>query len=111
MYLGRSQGTLCFVDATDGRLDFWYVLFDGEYRKELSGDLLIDTGYDVIDARRGDVLPPNALQVDGVYVGRIHGDYLCPVNVHDGRGCDFLSIFKMKNKKGEIVIMTNDPHQ
>ena len=109
MYLGRSQGKLCFVGTKDDRLDFWRAMFD-EYKKQLSGDLLIDTGFDVIEARRGDVLPPNTLQIDGVYVGRYIGEYLCPMDVRDGKVWDFQSIFKISNKKGEIVVMTNDPY-
>jgi len=108
MYFGRSEGKLCFVETKDGRLDFWRAMFD-EYTKQLSGDLLMDTGFDVIEARRGDKLPPNTLQVGGGYVGRYIGDYLCPINVHDGKVWDFQSIFKISNKKGDIVVMTNDP--
>ena len=108
MYFGRSQGSICFVDTKDGFCDSWVSMFDGEYKKQQSGDLLKDTGYGVLQAKRGDLLPPNALQVDGVYVGRIHGDYLCPIKVRDGRVRDFVSIFKMKCKKGEIVVMIDD---
>ena len=110
MYFGRSQGTICFVDVKDGFCDSWISMFDGKYKKMLSGELLKDTGYDIFQARRGDPLPPNTLQVDGVYVGRNHGDYLCPVDVRDGKVRDFLTIFKLKLKKGEIVVMTNDPN-
>lgn len=109
MYFGRSQGKLCFVETKDGRLDFWRAMFD-EYTNQMSGDLLIDTGFDVIEARRGDKLPPNTLQVGGGYVGRYIGEYLCPINVRDGKVWDFQSIFKISNKKGDIVVMTNDPH-
>jgi len=109
MYFGRSQGTICFVDTNDGLCDSWISMFDGKYNKHLSGDLLKDTGYGIVQAKRGDFLPPNALQVDGVYVGRNHGDYLCPIKVRDGKVRDFLSIFKMKCKRGEIVVMTDDP--
>lgn len=109
MYFGRSQGKLCFVETKDGRLDFWRAMFD-EYTNQMSGDLLIDTGFDVIEARRGDKLPPNTLQVGGCYVGRYIGEYLCPINVRDGKVWDFQSIFKISNKKGDIVVMTNDPH-
>ena len=110
MYFGRSQRTICFVDTKDGFCDSWVSMFDGEYKKQLSGELLKDTGYGVLQAKRGDVFPPNALQVDGVYVGRIHGDYLCPIKVRDGRVRDFVSILKMKCRTGEIVVMTDDRH-
>ena len=110
IYFGRSQGKICFVDTNNGFCDSWNSMFDGEYEKHLSGELLKDTGYGIIQAKRGDFLPPNALQVDGVYVGRNHGDYLCPIRVRDGRVRDFLSIFRAKFKKGEIVVMTDDPH-
>lgn len=109
MYFGRSQGKLCFVENKHGRLGYWRAMFD-EYKKQLSGDLLVDTGFDVIEARQGDVLPPNALQIDDVYVGRYIGEYLCPMDVRDGKVWDFQSIFKVSNKRGEIVVMTNDPH-
>lgn len=108
LYFGRSQRKLCFVETKDGRLDFWCAMFD-EYTKQLKGDLLMDTGFDVIEARRGDKLPPNTLQVGGGYVGRYIGDYLCPINIHDGKVWDFQSIFKISTKKGDIVVMTNDP--
>lgn len=108
LYFGRSQGKLCFVETKAGRLDFWRAMFD-EYTKQLSGDLLMDTGFDVIEARRGDKLPPNTLKVAGGYVGRYIGDYLCPINVHDGKVWDFQSIFKISSRKGDIVVMTNDP--
>ena len=109
MYFGRSQGSICFVDIKDGFCDSWISMFDGEYRKQSSGELLKDTGYGIMKAKRGDLLPPNTLQVDGVYVGRNHGDYLCPIHVRNGMVRDFLSIFKIKSKKGEIVVMTEDP--
>ena len=109
MYFGRSQGTICFVDTNDGFCDSWISMFDGKYNKHLSGDLLKDTGYGIVQAKRGDFLPPNALQVNGVYVARFHGDYLCPIKVRDGKVWDFLSIFNMKCKRGEIVVMTVDP--
>lgn len=109
MYFGRSQGNLCFVENRHGRLGYWRAMFN-EYKKHSGGDLLVDTGFDVIEARRGDVLPPNALQIDGVYVGCYIGEYLCPMDVRDGKVWDFQSIFKVSNKRGEIVVMTNDPH-
>ena len=109
LYFGRSQGSICFVDIKDGFCDSWISMFDGEYRKQSSGELLKDTGYGIMKAKRGDLLPPNTLQVDGVYVGRNHGDYLCPIHVRNGMVRDFLSIFKTKSKKGEIVVMTEDP--
>ncbi|KAL9972218.1 hypothetical protein ACROYT_G018482 [Oculina patagonica] len=109
MYFGRSHGKLCFVETKHGRLDYWRAMFD-EYKKQLSGDLLLDTGFDVIEARRGDLLPPNTLLIDGVYVGRNIGEYLCPMDVRDQKVWEFQSIFKISSKKGEIVVMTNDPH-
>ena len=68
-----------------------------------------DTGYGIMQVKRGDLLPPNTLQVDGVYVGHNHGDYLCPIHVRNGIDRDFLSVFKTKWKKRAIVVMTDDP--
>lgn len=110
MYFGRCQGKICFVDTKDGVCDSWVSMFDAGYDKRESGELLQDTGYGTVPGKRGDFLPPNTLQVDGVYIGRIHGDYLCPIKVRDGKVRDFVSIFKMRCKRGEIVVMTDDPH-
>lgn len=109
MYLGRSKGKLCFMHSKGGRCDFWLSWFDEDYSKHLSGDLLVDTGFDVVQARKGDAVLPNTLHVSGVYVGRIFRGYLCPINTRDAKVRDFLSIFKIKNRQGEIVVMTNDP--
>ena len=61
VYFGRSiQGTPCRVTSTSGQRGNWTA---GNGILDECGELLFDTGHQLIRLKSGDPLPPNALAV------------------------------------------------
>jgi len=113
--LARSEGKFSHVDfLEDGSCNLWLFECDADdilYNVRISGDILKDTGYDLVPAKRGDPLPPNSLQLnEDVYIGRLLGDYLCPIYTRKGKVQHFLSLFREIILPGEIMVHTSDPH-
>ncbi len=118
LYFGRSSfyGTEPCKVATkiaDGRtvINSWQTVTGEEVS---SGELLKDTGYELVRAKIGDPVPPNAV-VGGVndpegtlYIGRVGGNIPCSISTEGGR-IKYFYFFSGKKKQvegGEIVVLT-----
>ena len=116
LYFGRSHGTEpCKVST---KVDDWRTLFDiwqtvtGE--EVSSGEILKDTGFELVQAKIGDPVPPNTV-VGGVsdsegtlYIGRVGGKIPCSISTEDGR-IKYFYFFTGQAKKvesGEIIVLT-----
>ena len=83
LYFGRmhhNDGSVIPCAVTSfGKCGQWMV---GTYEDE-KGDLLKNTGFELIRARRGDAVPPNAVMtgviptVGSLFVGRVGGNIPC----------------------------------
>ncbi|XP_078372816.1 uncharacterized protein LOC144656468 [Oculina patagonica] len=116
VYFGRSSvrgGTPCRVTTHNygSEFDKWYTV-NGDH--EESGELLRNTGYELVRAKTGDRMPPHAVIVgisdtDGtIYLGRVGGNIPCSVSSEDGRIKNF-SFFSGEVKQvesGKIMVLT-----
>lgn len=118
LYFGRSSlgcPKPCKVtiktDNYQSVFNYW-MSFSGE--KALSGEILQDTGHELVRTRIGDPLPPNAViagvsDSDGpLYLGRVGGNIPCAVST-DG---DRIKYFRFhaggvkQVESGEILVLT-----
>ena len=86
----------------------------GNY-EDVKGDLLKDTGFELIRARRGDLVPPNAVMTGvlptngSLFVGRVGGNFPCYITTEHGKVQSF--VYGVNNQKfsvenGEIMVLT-----
>jgi len=92
-------------------LDCWKTV-SGE--QALSGEILQDTGHELVRAKTGDPVPPNAVMAglsdsDGtLYLGRVGGSIPCAVSAESDRikyFCFYTDRVKQV-ESGEIVVLT-----
>ena len=119
LYYGRScmpswnmnpgDGIPCAVTSS-GKCREWMVGGVG-YK---NGDLLKNTGFELIRAKRGDSVPPNAVmtgvtEADGsLFVGRVGGNIPCYLTTKDGKIQCFVYGFEKEKRveNGEIMVLT-----
>ncbi|KAJ7382352.1 hypothetical protein OS493_035411 [Desmophyllum pertusum] len=82
-----------------------------------SGDLLKNTGFELIRANKGDAVPPNAVmsgvtEADGsLFVGRVGGSIPCHITTKDGKIQHFVygllpgGVKRVEN--GEVIVLTS----
>ena len=116
-YFGRSLkrgGAPCKVKCTtNGRrtktFDVW-IATDGSLLD--SGDILCDTGHELVRAKTGDLVPPHAVitgtsEPEGsLYLGRVGGNTPCSISTEGGRIKSFCYDSK-KFQSGEILVLIN----
>ena len=109
-YFGRSYAASpCIVTSKSNYV--WYV---NESYKDF-GELLQDTGHQLLRALRGDPVPPNAVIVGvsepegSLYLGRIGGNMPCTISTEDGKIKYFNDLTKKEKRveSGEIMVLTN----
>ena len=79
-----------------------------------SGELLKNTGFELIRAKRGDPIPPNAVmngvtEADGsLFVGRVGGSVPCHITTEDGKIQSFVygSDTEKRVANGEVMVLT-----
>jgi len=117
-YFGRSSSGCpkpCKVTTKNVNhqpvFDCWKTV-SGE--QALSGELLQDTGYELVRAKTGDPVPPNAViagvsDSDGtLYLGRVGGSIPCAISAESDRikhFCFYTDGVKQV-ESGEIVVLT-----
>ena len=118
LYFGRIGGfgrMPCMVSTVDGKCGQWSFC-TRKVRRATSGDLLQDTGYDLVRVKSGDIIPPNAIQTgatdtDGeLYVGRAAGNIPCKVTADKGKISAFWydDVGRYRLSAGEILLLTTD---
>ena len=123
LYFGRKPrldgGLPCTVTSIDGCCKKWMVAVDYSARVYESGELLKNTGFELIRANRGDPIPPNAVMTgvkadDGsLFVGRVGCSIPCQVTITDGKIDSFVYILGEKENtepkrvgNGEVMVLT-----
>jgi len=109
--IGKLGGIPCAVTSS-GNCEKWSVGVDSGY----NGDLLKNTGYELIRANGGDRVPPNAVmtgvtQASGsLFVGRVGGSIPCYITTsEDGKIQYFYYGLDGKNfsvTNGEVMVLT-----
>lgn len=110
-YFGRfSNESLCIcVSSSDNKCSHWV----GRGETEQDGQLLQDTGHQLVRVKSGDPVPPNTVVVGvsdsegSLYLGRFGGKYPCSISTKDGQ----IKHFSWQGKQaenGEIMVLTND---
>ena len=100
----------CAVTSS-GKCGKWVV---GGYEDQ-KGHLLRDTGFELIRAKRGDAIPPNAVMagviptIGSLFVGRVGGNFPCYITTEDDKVKCF--VYGVQNQKfsvenGEIMVLT-----
>ena len=120
LYFGRScmpyweangGGIPCAVTSS-GNDRVWLVGAGSGY---ICGHLLKNTGFELIRAKRGDLVPPNAVMTgvrpaDGsLFVGRVGGSIPCYITTEDGKIKYFVyGLFENEKRvqNGEIMVLT-----
>lgn len=117
LYFGRMEhadGSVipCAVTSSGhGKCGNWML---GTYEDE-RGDLLKNTSFERIRARRGDAVPPNVVMtgvipaIGSLFVGRVGGNFPCYISTEDGKVQCF--VYDVNNQKfsvqnGEIMVLT-----
>ena len=115
LYFGRMEhddGSLipCAVTGSS-KWGSWMV---GDCEDE-KGDFLRNTGFELIRAKRGDPVPPNAVTtgviptVGSLFVGRVGGNIPCYITTEDGKiQCFVYGLRKQKYsvENGEVMVLT-----
>lgn len=118
LYFGRSLldlddgGIPCAVTSS-GNCRTWIIPGLGKFSKE-RGDLLKNTGFELIRAKRGDLVPPNAVMAGvtaaegSLFVGRVGGSIPCYITTEDGKIQCFVYGFQELETvpNGEIMVLT-----
>ena len=116
LYFGRKAsingGIPCAVTSHVKLCNMW--LMAGNVTHE-SGELLKNTGFELIRAKRGDPIPPNAVmtgvtEADGsLFVGRVGGSIPCHITTEDGRIQCFVYGLDKENRvaNGEVMVLTH----
>jgi len=110
--LGELGGIPCAVTTSSGKCRTWMVGEDSGYK---NGDLLKNTGFELIRATHGDPVPPNAVmtgvtQANGsLFVGRVGGSIPCYITTENGKILYF--VYGLEEKKfyvnnGEVMVLT-----
>ena len=118
LYFGRianNGGMPCAVTSSGNICGEWVV--DPRANLCRSGDLLKDTGFELIRANKGDAVPPNAVmsgvtEADGsLFVGRVGGSIPCHITTEDGTIQHFVfgllggGLKRVEN--GEVMVLTS----
>ncbi len=122
LYFGRSSlngNNPCKVNTKKVGSDYAYEFVFNSWKKvngeEVpTGEILKDTGCELVLARTGDPVPPNAV-IGGVsdtegtlYLGRVGGNVPCSITSEGGR-IKYFSFFAGRKKQvesGEIIVLT-----
>lgn len=116
LYFGRKAsingGIPCAVTSNGKLCNMW--LMAGNVTHE-SGELLKNTGFELIRAKRGDPVPPNAVmtgvtEADGsLFVGRVGGSIPCHITTDNGKiQCFVYGLDKEKKvANGEVMVLTH----
>lgn len=118
LYFGRSLldlddgGIPCAVTSS-GNCRTWIIPGLGKFSKE-RGDLLKNTGFELIRAKRGDLVPPNAVMAGvtaaegSLFVGRVGGSIPCYITTEDGKIQCFVYGFQELETvpNGEVMVLT-----
>ena len=111
MSFGVGSGIPCAVTSSGKCAGKWMV---GDYEDE-KGDLLKNTGFELIRAKRGDPAP-NAVMTVGIptvgslFVGRVGGNIPCYITTENGKIQDF--VYGINREKfyvgnGEVMVLTS----
>lgn len=117
LYFGRTSsygGIPCAASISDKICNGWLM---ANNKLQQSGDLLKNTGCELIQAKHGDPIPPNAVmtgvtEADGsLYVGRVGGSIPCYIATEDGKiKCFVYLLCELDKEKrvgnGEILVLT-----
>lgn len=115
LYFGRKASMNgsrpCAVTSNGNLCNMW--LMAGNVTNE-SGDLLKNTGFELIRAKRGDPIPPNAVMTGvteaggSLFVGRVGGSIPCHITTEDGKiQCFVYGLDKeIKVANGEVMVLT-----
>ncbi|KAJ7382351.1 hypothetical protein OS493_035410 [Desmophyllum pertusum] len=120
LYFGRiaslNGGMPCAVIIRDNLCEAWLV--EPEKDSITCGDFLKDTGFELIRANKGDVVPPNAIMAgvtatDGsLFVGRVGGSIPCHIATKNGKILHFVyghgfvgGVKRVEN--GEVMVLTS----
>ena len=117
LYLGRkgsvNGGIPCTATSDDDKLcSMWLVA--GNDTEQKSGEFLKNTGFELIRAKRGDPISPNAVmtgvtEADGsLYVGRVGGSIPCYITTEEGKIQSFVygSDTEKRVTNGEVMVLT-----
>ena len=109
VYFGRLvNSTPCRATAYNNHCCVW----EGEQLQQC-GELLQDTGHQLVRVKSGDRVPPNAVLLGlsdsegSLYLGRIGGENPCSISAKDGQIKHF-SWIKTQVENGEVMVLTND---
>ncbi len=114
--IGSYGGIPCTAVSTSGNLCSGWLIGGASSLHE-SGYLLKNTVFELIRAKRGDPIPPNAVmtgmpEADGsLYVGRVGGSIPCYITSEDGKIKCFVYVLTLFDKEkrvgnGEIMMLT-----
>ncbi len=115
LYFGRKAsmygGIPCAVTSDGSLCNKWLMAGNVTYE---SGEYLKNTGFELIRAKRGDPIPPNAVmsgvtEADGsLSVGRVGGTIPCYVTTEDGKIQCFVYGLDKETRvaNGEIMVLT-----
>ena len=119
LYFGRKAsvngGMPCAVTSvTNNDGNFCNMWLLAENVRHESGELLKNTGFELIRAKRGDPIPPNAVmtgvtEADGsLFVGRVGGSIPCHITTEDGKIQSFVygSDTEKRVANGEVMVLT-----
>ena len=110
MAYGDGSAVPCAVTSF-GHCGKWMV---GKY-EDGKGDLLKNTGFELIRAKRGDPVPPNAVMtgviptVGSLFVRRVGGNTPCYITTEDGKIQHFVyGVRQQENSvmNGEVMVLT-----
>ena len=110
MAYGYGSGIPCAVTSS-GNCGKWVV---GTYQ-DVKGDLLKNTGFELIRAKRNDPVPPNAVMTGvlptngSLFVGRVGGNIPCYITTEEGKIQCFVYGVQTQNfsvENGEIMVLT-----
>ena len=114
--LAKAVTTRTFTLAVNqASMAVCHVLFTSNYFAEHEiRELLKNTGFELIRAKRGDPIPPNAVmtgvtEADGsLFVGRVGGSIPCYITTDDGKIQSF--VYETDTEKrvanGEVMVLT-----
>ena len=112
-YFGRSnRGIPCRFTTNKNVCHLWEIDSDDWIS---AGEILQDTGHQLLRALSGDPVPPNAVNVGvsetegSLFLGRVGGTIPCSISTENGKIKHFI-YFKQGEKKvenGEIMVLTN----
>ncbi|XP_078361295.1 uncharacterized protein LOC144645599 [Oculina patagonica] len=115
LYFGRKAsmygGIPCAVTSNGSLCNMWSMAGSVTFE---SGELLKNTAFELIRAKRGDPIPPNAVmtgvtEADGsLYVGRVGGSIPCHITTEDGKIQCFVYGFnkEIRVANGEVMVLT-----